>query len=252
MGLNIRIHGINCTDNFILSYYKGSTPNNKVFTMIPSTGYTYSGGTSEITVHSSEIPYEYGTQYWFKITNIITNSWIIKNIFTHNSSYYMDCMLCDSEPLPTPTSNPTLTPTATATPTLTPSPTLTATPTLTPTNTPTLTPTNTPTLTSSPTLTPTPTGTPTMTPTIPSTLTPTPTPTPSSSPLPSRIEVPYYGYDAGGNNYDAYYSGIVGTIYYEDGIYYMFDSGSTYAENGVYMTVQGMSPEDSIFIYVNQ
>lgn len=44
----------------------------------------------------------------------------------------------------------------------------------------------------------------------------------------------------------------MGTIYEESDIYYMFDSGSTYAENGVYMTIQGVSPEDSTFIYVNQ
>ena len=149
------------------------------FLMVPSTGYTYSGGASEITVHSSEIPYEYGSQYWFKITNIVTNCWIIKNIFLHRSSYYSDCIACDTEPTPTPT----LTQTPTVTPTLTPSPTIapTNTPTLAPTNTPTLAPTNTPTLTSSPTLTPMPTGTPAMTPTIPSTLTPTPTPAPTTT-----------------------------------------------------------------------
>ena len=62
----------------------------------------------------------------------------------------------------------------------------------------------------------------------------------------------YYGYDSGFNNYDAYYSKIMETLYEESDIYYMFDSGSTYAENGVYMTIQGVSPEDSTFIYVNQ
>ena len=173
MGLNIRIHGINCSDNFTLSYYKGSTPNNKIFTMVPSTGYTYSGGTSEITVHSSEIPYEYGSQYWFKITNIVTNCWIIKNIFLHRSSYYSDCIACDTEPTPTLTQTPTVTPTLTPSSTITPA--------NTPTLATTLAPTNTPTLTSSPTLTPMPTGTPAMTPTIPSTLTPTPTPAPTTT-----------------------------------------------------------------------
>jgi hypothetical protein len=121
------------------------------------------------------------------MTDQLTNRYIIKNIFTHDSKAYpcydticfsVNVERVESFPTPTPTSTntPTLTPTlnntSTPTPTLTSTSTLTSTPTLTPTRTSTPTPTltSTPTLTRTPTLTPTPTLTKTEN-------APTPTPT---------------------------------------------------------------------------
>lgn len=187
MGLNLRIHGINSNNDFTLSYYKGDTPNNKTFITIPSEGYSYSYLLNEIVISDLIIPFEYGDQYWFKITNNTTQNWVILNININEQSYYQDCISCDLTP--TPTTTPGLTPTPT--PTLTLTPTLTTTPTLTPTTTSTMTPTNTPTLTQTltPTSTSTMTPTMTMTPTITdnclfdvevtSVIPPTPTPTPT-------------------------------------------------------------------------
>lgn len=161
-----------------------------------SVGGIFSGGTTTISIDLNLEGIDaspYGKQYWFKILDVVTNSFIIENIYIHEYEFYGRCV-------PTPT--PTATPTATSTPT----------PTSTPTSTPTVTPTSTPTITPTVTLdcnftisvvdaTITPTPTPTSTPTSTSTgvdPTETPTPTPTSTPTYGISVSPTEAGDAGG------------------------------------------------------
>ena len=151
--------------------YTGDTPNG-IYTGGTSTGYLCPNQEDESLVcieidFNSIDPNPFGKQYWFKILDIVTGSYIIENIYIHEEIYYYK--LCVEI---IPTSTPTITPTETSTPT----PTITPTPTETSTPTPTETSTPTPTETSTPTITPTETSTPTITGLIP---TPTPTSTPS-------------------------------------------------------------------------
>ena len=72
----------------------------------------------------------FGKQYWFKIWDMETKSYIIENIYVNEYEYYYFCdHCCDFSggtatyivPTPTPTSTETPTSTPTSTPTLTPS-----------------------------------------------------------------------------------------------------------------------------------
>lgn len=141
MGLNIRLYNINVQNTFTVSFKSGLTLGN------PNTGFTfyntYPPRTTDITISDPSITY--GTQYWIKIFDTVTERYIIENIFTHEECYY-SCVF----PTPTPTQTPTTTPTATPTATPFVGPTPTPTPTITPTSTfgPTPTPTQTPTPTS--------------------------------------------------------------------------------------------------------
>jgi len=205
MGVVVQIRNIQSTNNFKLFYREGRTPGSSSEQSSLTWGTQYTGGTSVSGIFSAgtttisidlmdeiinlvDISYTnpYGRQYWFKIFDIVTESFIIENIYIHQHDFYDHC---EPTPTPTPTATPTPTPTQTATPTPTPTitPTATPTPTLdcnfvidvdyvssTPTPTPTLTPTPTPTPTSTDaTPTPTPTSTPTITPTYGISVSPT-------------------------------------------------------------------------------
>ena len=195
MGLIIEIKNIQVSNNFKLFYKEGRTPGSSSEQADLSWGTQYGSVYPNTT---TSIPIEFvsctgttcvgidtnpfGKQYWFKLLDTVTNSYIIENIYIHERVFYESC-------IPTPTPTPTITITPTHTPTLTP--TLTITPTIfvdctftggsasetssNPTPTPTITPTITPTLTVTPTLTITPTQT--ITPTL--TITPTQTITPT-------------------------------------------------------------------------
>ena len=159
MGLNIRLYNINVQNTFTVSFKSGLTLGN------PNTGFTfyntYPPRTTDITISDPSITY--GTQYWVKIFNTVTERYIIENIFIHEECYY-SCVFPTATPTatPAPTASPTPTPTPSATPFIGPSPT--------------------------PTSTLTPTPTPSATPFVG----PTPTPTPSATPL-----IDYYRYNVG-------------------------------------------------------
>lgn len=167
MGVIIEIKNIVSPNNFKLFYKEGRTPGSVSEQESPTWGTQYGeiymGGTTSINV---EVDNPYGKQYWFKMLDIVTNSYIIENIYIHELDFYTKCFT------PTPTITPTFTPTLT--PTFTPTVTIVADCTFnggsasqtfnTPTPTPTLTPTITPTFTLTPTYTITPTFTPTPTP----------------------------------------------------------------------------------------
>ena len=162
MGLNIRLYNIISDGPYSIRYKSGENPwpeyNDSTFT-------TYGTGLTASSIEITGLTFD--TQYWVKMTDQLTNRYIIKNIYTHDSkSYPCYDTICFSVNIERVESLPTPTPTSTNTPTLTPTSTSTSTPTSTPT--PTLT--TTPTLTSTPTLTPTQTLTQTEN-------APTPTPT---------------------------------------------------------------------------
>lgn len=129
---------------------------------------TYTGGTTtDIEIDFDLIdPSPFGKQYWFKILDIVTGSYIIENIYVHEYEYYYFCDHCCDFSGGTATFfescdfyggtatyyiPPTVTPTPTATNTPTPTVTITNTPTATNTPTPTVTNTPTPTATNTPT-----------------------------------------------------------------------------------------------------
>ena len=140
MSLNIRLYGINSENDFIVSYKSGDTLNSE------TTGFTiydtYEASTTGLTI--SGVTLFSNTKYWIKIQDVLSNRYIIENIYTHDDCYY-DCY--DTTPTPTPTETPTPTPTLTptstslitSTPTPTPTPTTTSLVTSTPTPTPTIT-----------------------------------------------------------------------------------------------------------------
>lgn len=146
MGLVIKIKNIVSPNSFKLFYQEGRTPGSSSEQLSldwgTQIGGIYSGGTSEILVDlNNQQPY--GKQYWFKILDIVTNSFIIENIYVHERELYD--FICAT---PTPTPTITLTPTLTITPTFNAICTFTggsafvgATPTPTPTITQTITPT---------------------------------------------------------------------------------------------------------------
>ena len=148
MGVIIEIKNIVSPNNFKLFYQEGRTPGSVSEQESPTWGSQYGeiymGGTTSINV---EVDNPYGKQYWFKMLDIVTNSYIIENIYIHELDFYTKCFT------PTPTITPTFTPTLTPTltPTFTPTITIVADCTFsggsalqtneTPTPTPTLTPT---------------------------------------------------------------------------------------------------------------
>jgi hypothetical protein len=144
MSLNIRLYNINVQNTFTVSFKSGLTLGN------PDTGFTfyntYPPRTTDITISDPSITY--GTQYWIKIFDTVTERYIIENIFMHEECYY-SCVFPTPTPTPTATSTPTPTPTPTAFigPTPTPTPTAFIGPTPTPTSTPFIGPTPTPTAT---------------------------------------------------------------------------------------------------------
>jgi hypothetical protein len=156
MAISLRLTNITCPNPFTLGY---STSPYGTFTNV-----SYSGSTSTVIIAHS---FEFDTQYFIKLTDSVTNRYIIENIYIHDSKAFpcYDTIDFDLSAQCVTTPTPTITPTLTVTPTETLTPTLTVTPTPTVTSTavvqPTPTPTPTPTETSAPP-TPTPTSTPTM------------------------------------------------------------------------------------------
>lgn len=173
MGVVIEIKNIVSPNNFKLFYQEGRTPGSVSEQENPTWGNqyggVYSGGTSSISIDfDAEIdPNPYGKQYWFKLLDVVTDSYVIENVYVHELDFYTKCFT------PTPTITPTFTPTLTPTLTLAADCTFTGGSALTGS-----TPTPTPTITITPncqfsggsaeqtTTTPTPTPTFTITPTI--------------------------------------------------------------------------------------
>jgi hypothetical protein len=135
MGVSIRLINISGSTSYSVAY--STSPYGSFTTAL-------TGTTSTATI--SGAPFEFDTQYYIKLTDLVTNRYIIENIYIHDSKAYplYDTIDFDLSASCVP---PPLTPTATPTLTLTQTPTqtLTASIGLTPTATPTLTLTQTPT-----------------------------------------------------------------------------------------------------------
>lgn len=159
MGLVIKLNNIISPNAFTVSYKTGPNPY-PLDSGFTSYGGTYSAGTTLVVV--SGITINFNSSYWFKITDNVTNRYIIENVETNDPIAYMSCCpipvataICYHECYPpsnvdadciglTPTPTPTPTPVCdvptdvtaectTIEPTQTPTPTPTATPTPTPT-----------------------------------------------------------------------------------------------------------------------
>jgi hypothetical protein len=139
MGISIRLINISGSTSYSVAY--STSPYGSFTTAL-------TGTTSTATI--SGAPFEFDTQYYIKLTDLVTNRYIIENIYIHDSKAhpFYDTIDFDLSAVCVP---PPLTPTATPTLTLTQTPTqtLTASIGLTPTATPTLTLTQTPTPTTS-------------------------------------------------------------------------------------------------------
>ena len=135
MGISIRLINISGTTSYSVAY--STSPYGPFTTAL-------TGTTSTATI--SGAPFEFDTQYYIKLTDLVTNRYVIENIYIHDSKAYplYDTIDFDLSAVCIPP-----TPTPTATPTNTPTQTLTASVGLTPTATPTLTLTQTPTPTAS-------------------------------------------------------------------------------------------------------
>jgi hypothetical protein len=180
MGLIIKIKNIQSPNNFKLFIKEGRTPGSSSEQLSGDWGVqygnVYSSSINEIVIDLIDEVIDlnpYGKQYWFKILDVETESFIIENIYIHEKQFYDS--ICAT---PTPTPTQTLTPTVNADCTFNGGSAIVEVivePTLTPTITPTLSQTITPTVT--PTFTPgPPTPTQTLTPTFTITVTPTNTP----------------------------------------------------------------------------
>ena len=118
MGVVIEIKNIVSPNNFKLFYQEGRTPGSVSEQENPTWGNqyggVYSGGTSSISIDfDAEIdPNPYGKQYWFKLLDVVTDSYVIENVYVHELDFYTKCFT------PTPTITPTFTPTLTPTLTL--------------------------------------------------------------------------------------------------------------------------------------
>lgn len=160
MGLVIKLNNIISPNAFTVSYKTGPNPY-PLDSGFTSYGGTYTAGTTLVVV--SGITINFNSSYWFKITDNVTNRYIIENVETNDPIAYSSCCpkpesisaICYHEcyppsnvngycsgPTPTPTPTPTIVcdvPTNVSAscnniePTVTPTPTPTATPTPTPT-----------------------------------------------------------------------------------------------------------------------
>jgi len=150
MELIVELKDINFQNNYQVYYKIGDTPgpSTHVNGFILLNG-VYTPQTNLLNVNVLNIDSNpYGKQFWFKIVDIVTSDYIIKNILIHDKIFYDT--LCEVTPSPTPTTTsepilvtPSPTPTPTSEPILvTPSPTPTSDPIIevTPTPTPTSTP----------------------------------------------------------------------------------------------------------------
>ena len=135
MGVSIRLINISGSTSYSVAY--STSPYGSFTTAL-------TGTTSTATI--SGAPFEFDTQYYIRLTDLVTNRYIIENIYIHDSKAYplydtidfdlsASCVPPPLTPTATPTATPTLTLTASIGLTSTPTPTLTLT------KTPTLTPT---------------------------------------------------------------------------------------------------------------
>jgi len=93
MGLVIRIYDISSPNDFKLSIKKGVT----AYPL--DSGYLeydeiYSGGTTQIeltTYGETTDILEFNTQYWIKIVDLVTNRYIIENIYLHDQIAFEGC-----------------------------------------------------------------------------------------------------------------------------------------------------------------
>jgi hypothetical protein len=122
MGLHIRIHSINCSNPFELSYRIAPTPGDET---VISTQYTQYGSTypssqtrnyynNPIILSGSTFDNIFFDTIWIKIQDTVTDGYIIENIKIHDETYYDPCTpVCDFSggsaiavtisPTPTPT-----------------------------------------------------------------------------------------------------------------------------------------------------
>ncbi len=164
MSLVIKLKNIVSPNPFTVSYKSGITPY-PLDSGFTSYGGTYSAGTTFVNI--SGVTLNFNTTYWFKITDTVTNRYIIENIETNDPIAYTNCCpqpedinavcvsiicnpptgvsaICSDGVTPTPTPTPTATPicnpptgvSAICSDGVTPTPTPTPTPTVTPTPTP--------------------------------------------------------------------------------------------------------------------
>jgi len=228
MGLNVRIYNVSSPNPFTLSYKSGDTPGDV------SSGFTNYGGTYQSSLvrdyYTNPIivtGLTFDTHYWIKIVDIVTNNYIIEDIYTNVKEFYK-CFVIT--PTPTPSNTPTSTPTPT--PSNTPTPTSTTIP---------------PTPSPSPSSTPTPTPTPTSTP-VPPTSTPssTPTPTPTSTGEVSGNAFSLYYTSSSTNGIDACSS--------NNGPFTYYSNDSVLTTNSVLYTsslLQGFAPVGSYSDHTN-
>lgn len=140
MGLIIKIKNIQSPNNFKLFYKEGRTPGSSSDQSSNSWGTQYGGvyssSTTEISIDLIDNSIDlnpFGKQYWFKILDVVTESFIIENIYIHEKEFYdsicKDCTfeggsaivfvnctfeggsaIKNASPTPTPTLTPTITP----------------------------------------------------------------------------------------------------------------------------------------------
>lgn len=95
MGLVIRIYDIASPNDFTVSIKKGDTAYPLDSGYYPCGDTVYSGGTEMITISGYTIPpgskytaILFDSQYWIKITDTVTDRYIIENIKTDNQSAF--------------------------------------------------------------------------------------------------------------------------------------------------------------------
>lgn len=117
MSNHIRLYGINFENDFDVLYKKSENLDSETsnFTLYDS----FNSSTNTVIISGFTI--NFGDKYWVKLTDKVTNRYIIQNIRIHDECNY-ECY--DATPTPTPTL--TITPTPTPTLTITPTPTTTS------------------------------------------------------------------------------------------------------------------------------
>lgn len=127
MSLVIKLKNIVSPNPFTVSYKSGLTPY-PLDSGFTAYGSTYSAGTTFVNI--SGVTLNFNSTYWFKITDTVTNRYIIENIETNDPIAYMSCCpipvataICYHECYPpsnvdadcvgiSPTATPTPTPTS--------------------------------------------------------------------------------------------------------------------------------------------
>lgn len=98
MGFKIKLRNISVTNDFRVFYRKGRTPGSST---IQSGDWEINGGIFVgdfvSSVNSVDIDIEnieYGSQYWVKILDVVTGSYIIENVYVHEFEFYRFCETC--------------------------------------------------------------------------------------------------------------------------------------------------------------